>query len=132
MELVINISEKASLFQQAHVPADLQLLHYFQTLLEQYFREVRDPAFFSHRLGITLLRLNKLTRSHLGTTVYETMQNRLHIEALKLLQFSTLSVKEITYELGMDRPSYFCRCFRRLEGMSPLEYRALYSGLAGG
>jgi len=118
-----TLSNKISLFQQGNIPADLRTLQSFQSLLEEHFREVRSPAFFSERIGVSLLRLNKIAQCHLGMTVYEVMQNRLHLEALKLLRFTCLSVKEITYELGMDRPSYFCRHFRRLMGMSPLEYR---------
>jgi len=122
-----TLSKKTSLFQQGHVPADLRILQSFQLLLEEHFREVRDPAFFANRLGVTLLSLNRVCRSHLGMTVYEIMQHRLHQEALKLLQFSTLSVKEITYELGMDSPSYFCRCFRKIMNMSPMEYRKKFN-----
>jgi len=126
MDSTAFISNRSAHFQQGHIPADLRLLQSFHVLLEENFREVRDPDFFSHRLGVTLIRLNKLTQGHLGMTVYQAIQYRLHQEALKLLKFTTLSVKEITFELGMDSPSYFCRCFRRIMKMSPLEYRGKF------
>lgn len=44
--------------------------------------------------------------------------------AIKTYLSSTdLSVKNIANELNYEDASYLCRFFRRMTGMSPLEYR---------
>lgn len=44
--------------------------------------------------------------------------------AKKLLKTSSLMVKEIADEVGMDNPYYFSRMFKKVEGMTPREYRS--------
>jgi YesN/AraC family two-component response regulator len=45
------------------------------------------------------------------------------LEAKRLLLHSTLSVKESGYTIGMKDPAYFTRWFKKLEGVSPGEFR---------
>jgi AraC-like DNA-binding protein len=44
-------------------------------------------------------------------------------EACRLLDATTLPVKEIAIQLGYDDDLYFSRCFRRVMQMSPKHYR---------
>lgn len=46
--------------------------------------------------------------------------------AKQLLRFSTKTVEEIGYEVGIGAPAYFSRMFKRVEGMSPSEYREMW------
>lgn len=111
------------IFMGDYVPPDIRTIRSLQVLIEQHFREMRELEFYSSSLNITLNRLNSLSRAHLGRTVYELLQARLHEEAIKLLQYTTLSVKQIAFELGMSDPAYFFRCFKRITGMRPREFR---------
>lgn len=111
------------IFGRDYVPPDIRIICSLQALIEQYFREERDLEFYSRYLNLTLNRLNSLTRAHLGRTVYQLLQDRLHEEAVKLLKYTALSVKQIAFELGMSDPAYFFRCFKRITGMSPGEFR---------
>ena len=45
------------------------------------------------------------------------------LEAKRLLHFSTLSVKEIAFQLGFADFGYFGRLFKRHTGITPTEYR---------
>ena len=113
----------AEVFWGDYVPPDIRQLRELQTLIEQHFREMRGLEFYSGRLKLSVKRLNTITRAHLGLTAYELVQQRLHAEAVKLLLHTTLSVKQIAYELDMNDPAYFCRCFKRITGMSPGQFR---------
>lgn len=47
------------------------------------------------------------------------------LQAKRLLATTSLSVKQIAAESGFSQTSYFGKCFRTLEGMTPLEFRHL-------
>lgn len=49
---------------------------------------------------------------------------RLRVErAARLLRYSTLSIREIAYEVGYEAPSSLSKVFRRFYGISPTQYR---------
>lgn len=39
------------------------------------------------------------------------------------LTYTDLSVKNIAAKLNFDDPSYMCRFFRKMTGVSPMEYK---------
>ncbi len=43
-----------------------------------------------------------------------------------LLRFTDKTVEEIAYASGMNSPHYFSRIFKRIEGVSPSEYRKIW------
>ncbi|MNB72797.1 HTH-type transcriptional activator Btr [compost metagenome] len=48
------------------------------------------------------------------------------LKAKQLLASTGLSVKQIALETGFSQTSYFSRCFRSLEGMTPIEFRSIH------
>lgn len=45
--------------------------------------------------------------------------------AKDMLKYTSLTVKEITYEIGMQNPFYFSRLFRKIVDMTPTEFRKM-------
>ncbi len=73
---------------------------------------------------VSLLKLiNTLCRSVVGVTPGEYIKNRILLEAKRLLYNSSLNVKEISYHLGFEDPSYFNRFFKKNLGMTAGEFR---------
>jgi two-component system response regulator YesN len=48
-------------------------------------------------------------------------------KAKQLLLQSTLAVSEVAFAVGYTDPNYFSEAFRKYEGVSPSEYKALNS-----
>lgn len=48
------------------------------------------------------------------------------LQAKQLLSSTNLSIKAIALETGFSQSSYFGKCFRSLEGMTPLEFRLIH------
>ena len=46
------------------------------------------------------------------------------LEARRFLAFSRLSVNEIATAMGFEDAAYFCRFFKRGQGVTPSDYRA--------
>jgi AraC family transcriptional activator of pobA len=96
----------------------------FTRLLEQNFHEHHTVSYYASHLNIHPNYLNALIKKYTGQTVKEDINNLLIIEVKFLLHSTTLSVKEIAYDTGFNDPNYLTSFFRRLEGISPVEYRA--------
>lgn len=48
------------------------------------------------------------------------------LQAKRLLASTSLSVKLIALETGFSQTSYFSKCFRSLEGMTPMQFRDIH------
>jgi AraC family transcriptional regulator, transcriptional activator of pobA len=93
-------------------------------LIEENYLEHKPIAFYANALDITPKHLNNLCRQYLNTTVADKQNARLLLEGKRLLYFTSLSVKEIAYQLGFEDASYFVRFFRRWAGTTPMQFRA--------
>jgi len=102
---------------------EIRLLFRLQRLIDTDFRKCKYREYYAALIGVSLYKLDKMGKAHLGMTVYQMIQDRLFQEALKLLRMGKDSVKEITFELGFRDQAYFARFIRRQTGLSPIEIR---------
>lgn len=96
----------------------------FKTLVEKEFARLKQVSEYADMLSVTPGYLNEKVRERLGTNASGFIHARLMLEAKRLLLHSEMSVKEAGFALGMQDPSYFNRWFKKLEGVTPVDYRA--------
>ena len=58
-----------------------------------------------------------------GRTVFEYIHEVRMDEAKRLLEETDLPVKQLARRVGISSASYFCRLFRKIAGIPPLDYR---------
>lgn len=76
--------------------------------------------------NISTYRLAHLFREEIGTAPMQYLR-WLRLEAAReLLKETSLSVKEITFKVGIKDKNHFRREFRRLYRVSPTAYRKTY------
>ena len=51
------------------------------------------------------------------------INDRIILEAKRMIRYSDLRIKEIAFDLGFKDDSYFAKLFKRNVGMSPVEFR---------
>jgi two-component system, response regulator YesN len=73
--------------------------------------------------------LSQLFTRETGKSFLEHLSRRRIEEAKRLLVQSVLNVSEIAYKVGYDNPRHFSEVFRRLEELTPTQFR---EGRAGG
>jgi AraC-like DNA-binding protein len=104
-------------------PHGLQLLREFGLLINQHLRESRTVQHYADQLHISPNHLNALCRRHLGKTASRLIQERVVLEARRLLTHSTQTVAQIADALGFEDASYFGRYFRKHTNTTPEQYR---------
>jgi len=105
-------------------PAELS--RQFRMLMTENIRSIKSPSGYSTRLNVSESYLNESVRRITGFSIRYWIQQEILLEAKRLLYYSEFNVRQISYELGYEDPSYFSRFFRKAAGMSALEFRALY------
>ncbi len=95
----------------------------FVTLLEQHFADRHDVQFYADELRLPPVKLSRLLHSLLGRTTKQIIDERIVLEARRLLQYTPQSVGEIAYALGYSDQFHLSKAFKRLAGVSPQEYR---------
>jgi AraC family transcriptional activator of pobA len=100
-----------------------QLLNEFKRLVNNRFTTLRTTKDFARELNITPNYLNALCQEFFYKTVSEIIQERVILEAKRMLMHTSLSISEIAYKLGFDDNSYFGRYFKKVVGMTPKGFR---------
>lgn len=95
----------------------------FNTLIEQHFRAEKRINFYASRLHISDNYLNILSKKHLGVSAMQLIQQRVLLEAKRLLHSTALSIKEIAFELGFVDHAYFSNFFKNQTGATPTAFR---------
>jgi len=96
----------------------------FQQLLEKSYFTTKRPNEYARLLHISTHYLNESVKNTTGLSVSQHIQNRVILEAKRLLYHTDKSVKEIAFELGYDDYPYFSRIFTRAVGLSALAFRS--------
>lgn len=96
----------------------------FNQLVNKHFRRIHSVAGYAAMMFLSPKSLTKkLTRY--GQKPSKIIQERLVLEAKRLLYHTDKDVKEITFELGFDDPSYFSRFFKKHTDQSPAQFRSM-------
>ena len=96
----------------------------FTAILESNFITAKKPAEYAQTLNISTPYLNECVKNTTGHPVSYHIQQRVILEAKRLLYYSDKSVKEIASELGYDDYSYFSRLFTKIAEVTPLTFRS--------
>lgn len=99
------------------------LVQSFSELIEKNFLHHRDVQFYAEALHTHPNNLNHIVKKATGITAKQTITNRIINEAKYLLSSTSLTVKEIAYDLGFEDPNYFISFFKKEAQSTPAHYR---------
>jgi AraC family transcriptional activator of pobA len=95
----------------------------FREDLAHHFTHLKRPADYAEKLHLSTPYLNECVKSTTGQPVSQHIQQRVILEAKRLLYHSDQSLKEIASALGYDDYPYFSRLFTKIAGVAPLVFR---------
>lgn len=97
----------------------------FHSLVEHHYRTQKSVSFYANHLCITPNYLGIICRKQFHMSALEMIQERVLLEAKRLLHSSAMSIKEIAFHLGFKNLVYFSYFFKTKTTLTPSEYRSL-------
>jgi len=108
--------------------SDLEFFRKFTRLVEEHYKSKHTVADYADFLCMAPKTItHKFNRLRLPQP-NEVIKNRIILEAKRLLVHTSLTAKEIAYDLGYNDPAYFSRLFQTKTGESPSGFRANFLG----
>lgn len=124
--LIIYVTRLA---KTGYVPAKKQqderfhITRKFNLLVESNFKSEHSVSFYAQQLCKSPKTLSNLFAIFNQKPPSQIIQDRIIVEARRLLRYTDRSIKHITYELGFEEVSYFSNFFKKNTGMSPSDFR---------
>jgi len=96
----------------------------FKRLVEAHYTQGLGVQDYAARLATTAPTLTRACRAVLDQAPAEVVQQRLLLEAMRLLTYTAASIGQIAASLGFADPAYFARFFKTRTGRTASDFRA--------
>lgn len=112
--------------------ADHPVVEQVERLLEGDMAKKTDARMVAQRLGFSVAHINRVVKARHGFTVMQLLRKRKLRHAYRLLIHSSLPVKQIAAECGLDDLQKFNKWMRAEYGQSPRSLREGHRKKSGG
>ena len=99
------------------------ILRDFKNLVEDKFNEWHKVNRYASEIHITAKNLSETVKNLTGKSAKALIQDRLVLEAKRLLLHTDLTIKEVAYRIGFEEPLHFSGFFKKKAGLSPSKFR---------
>lgn len=104
----------------------IDLVRKFHILVENHFREKHQVAAYAELLNKSPKTLSNVFKKTSDDTPLQIINQRIILEAKRLLMSSIKNVDEIGYELGYKDPAHFSKFFKSHTGLPPAKFKETY------
>lgn len=129
--LIVNVTRVAKNEKVSPRLSDdkFNLIRMFNLLVEAHFHKEHAVSFYAKLLNKSPKTLANVFTMNKSKSPSQIIQERIIIEAKRLLSYTHKSTKEITYELGFEDAAYFSAYFKKYTRLSPSDFKK--AALAG-
>jgi YesN/AraC family two-component response regulator len=117
-----------SLQRNIEMPTESQIPNLLQQVVYYIYGNYRSPLSvreIAEKFNVSQQYLSRLFNKYFGKSAKEYMNNVRINRAKELLKTTPMSVKEVSYAVGINDPLYFSRLFKKLVGITPSEFNKL-------
>ncbi|MEV0292982.1 helix-turn-helix transcriptional regulator [Nocardia sp. NPDC050710] len=125
--LVLLLAEETTDRVDRQVPTHEAYL-WLRDEIEAQFTTMHKVTEYAARLGYSTRTLNRLAREHTGRTAKQLIDDRIVLEAKRLLTHAQDPVTRIAERLGFDDASNFSKYFQQRTGSTPAAFRGAVRG----
>lgn len=98
-------------------------LHQFTELVERYYTHSRNAVFYAEKLNISYKHLNAISKELLGKTAKNLIDDYIILQAKRRLINTSITIAELSYELGFEDPTNFNKYFKNRTNTTPKHFR---------
>lgn len=123
---LIECNNQCSLFPGTNtqtIEVGKTIVKNFKTIVELNYNLSHQVKFYADSLNVTPNYLNEVIKSSINVSAKDFIQNRLILEAKRMIVFTDKSGKEIGFDLGFDDPSHFSKFFKSNTGQSLQDFK---------
>jgi len=103
--------------------SNVDIIREYNFLVEKHFREKHSVSEYAELLFKSPKTLSNLFKKIGDKTPLQFIQDRVMLEARRLLSYTDKNISEIGYELGFSDVQVFSRFFKKQQGVSPTEFK---------
>jgi len=103
----------------------------FKQIIEKELTAQPSITAIAKQLSVSSNALYTLVKEYAGVSPKEYFTNRIMLEAQRVLFYSTISTKELAFDLGFSDPDYFSRLFKKHTGKSITRFLEEVQDLSG-
>lgn len=99
--------------------------HHFEKLLTGRTNVQLRVKDYAKKQNLHENYFSQIIKEKSGKTTNQWINEKNYFVAIRLIEDSSLSIKEISYNLGYQHPSHFSSFFKKNTGFSPVDYRKM-------
>ena len=124
---LLTLLMESSWHREAHTNAPKKMeISRVKSFLDEHYEEKLSLESVASHFFIDKHYLARLFKEQYGMTMVTYLQQVRITHAKRMLRFTDKSIEEIGLECGIGELNYFSRVFKKLEGVSPSEFRRVW------
>ena len=124
---LLTLLMESSWHREAHTNAPKKMeISRVKSFLDEHYEEKLSLESMASHFFIDKHYLARLFKEQYGVTLVTYLQQVRITHAKRMLRFTDKSIEEIGLECGIGELNYFSRVFKKLEGVSPSEFRRVW------
>jgi len=130
--IVTRLAKKQYLTDFALTEDKLDVVRKYNLMVENNYRKEHAVQFYAEQLNKSPKTLANYFALYNQKSPLAVIQERIMLEAKRLLIYTDKSAKEIAYDLGYEDAAYFSNFFKKQNGQSPSDFRNTKSSIVPG
>lgn len=122
--IVTRLAKKQYIDAPALTEEKLDILRKFNLMVENNYRKQHTVQFYADQLNKSPKTLANYFALYNNKSPLTVIQDRIILEAKRLLMYTDKPAKEIAYDLGYDDAAYFSNFFKKQTGVAPSDFRS--------
>lgn len=127
-ELLVLLMQESWHPEESHSHKQKRDMLPVKCYLDEHFTEKIALEALAARFYMNKFYMTRLFKEQYGLSINTYLQQVRVTRAKQLLRFSDASLESIGFSCGIGEQNYFSRLFRKIEGVSPSEYRISWRG----
>lgn len=124
LQLILALCNREMLVQKQQYDHTISItLIDLRNVINANFIEQRSVQFYANHYSMNVNSFSKRVKQEYGKSPLVLIQERLILEAKKLLHLTYKSIKEVAVVLGFEDVFYFSRFFKKHVSVSPKKFR---------